>query len=75
MPAATKKSEQRTFRHRGHVNALFGFVIRELLSRRFYPEVLKVVNIFRHGNMEYRHPLQLADRQRLSCDAAAWHTW
>jgi hypothetical protein len=27
-----------------------------------------------HGNMEYRHPLQLADRQRLGCDAAAWHT-
>jgi hypothetical protein len=24
--------------------------------------------------MEYRHPLQLADRQRLGCDAAAWHT-
>jgi hypothetical protein len=27
-----------------------------------------------HGNMEYRHPFQLADRQRLGCDAAAWHT-
>ena len=47
MPAATKKSEQRTFRNRGRVNALFGFVITELLSRCFYPEVIKVVNIFR----------------------------
>jgi hypothetical protein len=74
MPAATKKSEQRTFRNRSRVNAFFEFVITELLSRRFYPEVIKVVNIFQHGNMEYRHPLQLADRQRLSCDAAAWHT-
>jgi len=47
MPAATKKSEQRTFRNRTRVNALFGFVITEFLSRRFYPELLKVVNIFR----------------------------
>jgi hypothetical protein len=46
MPATTKKSEQRTLRNRDRVNALFGFVIIEFLSRCFYPEVLRIVNIF-----------------------------
>jgi hypothetical protein len=46
MPAATKKSEQRTFRNRSRVDALFGFVITELLSRHFYLEVIEFVNIF-----------------------------
>ncbi|PYJ79438.1 MAG: hypothetical protein DME69_04765 [Verrucomicrobia bacterium] len=41
MPATTKKSEQRTFRNRDRVNALFGFVITESLSRRFYQKYLR----------------------------------
>jgi len=35
----------------------------ELLSRCIF-----------HGNMNYRHPLQLGDRQGLGCDAAVWYT-
>ncbi len=48
MPAATKKSKQRTFRNRDRVNALFGFVIIEFPLSTFYPEVIKAVNIFQH---------------------------
>jgi hypothetical protein len=45
MPAATKKSDHRTLRHRGRLNGRFGFVIRAPVPL-FYPDVMEVVNIF-----------------------------
>src|SRR5438552_2391702 len=61
MPATIKKSEQRTFRNRDRVNALFGLVVIEFLSRRFYSEVLKTVNVSGSFTME-AHALSLITR-------------
>ena len=42
MPATTKKSERRTFRNRGRVNAFSKFIIPELPFRRFTEDYLKL---------------------------------